>query len=637
MKIKYILFFGLLLISFVSATSVGVLDSDFTKGKVIYSTPSITFDNSTAYVNNSEYWDGNAWSDIRWLNIDGSNANQDIDIGGYNFHANDGFFDYLNFSFLISNFGGGIDATGDPWYLSGIDFQIAENLIVNKNLKGIGQGSYFNSTLKIEGDNPIAEGNATLIINSNVNDYACINLTEGDGLGFTICNDGSGDNRLVFGNYASGFEYMWINRDDGTIHFNNDTTFTSTFFETINATDWSNATHSINKTIYELYNDGWLSTYNETYALEALNKTNLSYVPYTGATSNLNLGTDYDIICRNLRGVGYATAGALEIGTGVSGDLLTSSTGQFDFDNNNIITTGTITSGHNVVNQTADSVGTQVNGYDDMSGYWYKTGILSNGRSFTDFNGVIHYFKKGGASIGYMTSSSILAAYDGKQFAIGSTTATYGVLKSSNEQTNTAVLIGLGDGATGSRSLLITDTGDRAYNFAHPVQSNPTLFLQSANQVTDEWASLSHDSSNFIMNISGNGSLVIKNSTGYGHILTGEYFEGSALFDISKGSALEQIKNSSEYRKKDGSLDHKKHYAYSQIEVVDGSRPEVREVCVFDELEQKEVCGNETYYPHKKQEDVLSMSDRIATLEQAIYELKIENQDLLKRIEVLEK
>lgn len=31
-------------------------------------------------VNNSEYWDGNAWSDSRWLNIDGSNANQDIDI-----------------------------------------------------------------------------------------------------------------------------------------------------------------------------------------------------------------------------------------------------------------------------------------------------------------------------------------------------------------------------------------------------------------------------------------------------------------------------------------------------------------------------------------------------------------------------
>ena len=39
-------------------------------------------------VNNSEYWDGNAWSDTRWLDIDGGNANQDIDIGTYNFTAN---------------------------------------------------------------------------------------------------------------------------------------------------------------------------------------------------------------------------------------------------------------------------------------------------------------------------------------------------------------------------------------------------------------------------------------------------------------------------------------------------------------------------------------------------------------------
>jgi len=36
-------------------------------------------------VNNSIYWNGNAWSDTRWLEIDGSNANQDIDIGIYNF------------------------------------------------------------------------------------------------------------------------------------------------------------------------------------------------------------------------------------------------------------------------------------------------------------------------------------------------------------------------------------------------------------------------------------------------------------------------------------------------------------------------------------------------------------------------
>jgi len=42
---------------------------------------------STINVNDSIYWDGNAWSDTRWLNIDGSNANQNIDIGAWNVSA----------------------------------------------------------------------------------------------------------------------------------------------------------------------------------------------------------------------------------------------------------------------------------------------------------------------------------------------------------------------------------------------------------------------------------------------------------------------------------------------------------------------------------------------------------------------
>ena len=34
-------------------------------------------------VSNADYWNGNPWSDTRWLNIDGSNANQEIDLGDY--------------------------------------------------------------------------------------------------------------------------------------------------------------------------------------------------------------------------------------------------------------------------------------------------------------------------------------------------------------------------------------------------------------------------------------------------------------------------------------------------------------------------------------------------------------------------
>ena len=39
---------------------------------------------SEVNVNNSKYWDGHAWSDTRWLNIDGGNANQEIDINDEN-------------------------------------------------------------------------------------------------------------------------------------------------------------------------------------------------------------------------------------------------------------------------------------------------------------------------------------------------------------------------------------------------------------------------------------------------------------------------------------------------------------------------------------------------------------------------
>jgi len=164
-----------------------------------------------------------------------------------------------------------------------------------------------------------------------------------------------------------------------------------------------------------------------------------------------------------------------------------------------LTTTGTATGGKNVVNQTADSVGTEVNGFDDMSGYYYKTGIRSDGRSFTNFNGEIHYFQKSGTPVAYFTADG-MSVYTGSAFGIGSSTATLGVLKSSNEQTNTAVLLGLGDGVTGSRSLLITDTADKSFNFQHAIQATPTVFFHSDAQSTTEWGSITHDGTDFVFN-----------------------------------------------------------------------------------------------------------------------------------------
>lgn len=48
--------------------------------------------------NDSILWNGNTWSDTRWLNIDGSNANQNINIGNYNLTTTGWFKGDLNWS-----------------------------------------------------------------------------------------------------------------------------------------------------------------------------------------------------------------------------------------------------------------------------------------------------------------------------------------------------------------------------------------------------------------------------------------------------------------------------------------------------------------------------------------------------------
>lgn len=48
---------------------------------------------------------------------------------------------------------------------------------------------------------------------------------------------------------------------------------------------------------------------------------------------------------------------------------------------------------------------------------------------------------------------------------------------------------------TTSRAWIFCENGDHTFNFAHAQETNPTLFIHSANQATDEWVGLSHDAS----------------------------------------------------------------------------------------------------------------------------------------------
>jgi len=74
------------IIVFVLIGSVSAIPND-ADSSIDFTYPDST-NYSTINVNDSIYWDGNAWSDARWLNIDGGNANQNIDIGAWNFFSN---------------------------------------------------------------------------------------------------------------------------------------------------------------------------------------------------------------------------------------------------------------------------------------------------------------------------------------------------------------------------------------------------------------------------------------------------------------------------------------------------------------------------------------------------------------------
>ena len=54
-----------------------------------------------------------------------------------------------------------------------------------------------------------------------------------------------------------------------------------------------------------------------------------------------------------------------------------------------------------------------------------------------------------------------------------------------------------------SKSLVIAELADVNYNWAHPLQSNPTLFMQSSSQSTSQWGSFSHDTQKFQIDAGG--------------------------------------------------------------------------------------------------------------------------------------
>ena len=145
---------------------------------------------------------------------------------------------------------------------------------------------------------------------------------------------------------------------------------------------------------------------------------------------------------------------------------------------------------------------------------------------------------------------------------------------------------------------------------------------------------ITYDGTNMIFNSSASGSGLAYFSD---NVSATGFVTRTSVYDKDEGSALDQIKDADSLVKLDGEISHKDFYGYVKFNVTDFSKPEIRRVCdneTFSPEENK--CWDETYYPHEKIEEGVDLGKEIDVLRQAVYELKIRNEELEARISALE-
>lgn len=140
--------------------------------------------------------------------------------------------------------------------------------------------------------------------------------------------------------------------------------------------------------------------------------------------------------------------------------------------------------------------------------------------------------------------------------------------------------------------------------------------------------SIFSDGTNLVFNTSESGSGLAYFSN---NISATGYITRTSIFDKSKGTALNYIKDANEYLYAKGDINHKAFYGYVEQNVTDFSKPVIdylpKENCSFDK-DDKQVCSiiyePITTYPYTKIEDGVDLGKEIDVLRQAVYELKME-------------
>jgi hypothetical protein len=117
------------------------------------------------------------------------------------------------------------------------------------------------------------------------------------------------------------------------------------------------------------------------------------------------------------------------------------------------------------------------------------------------------------SSTGKINVSGDLEMQDDTDLGFGN--ASDATLTYNTTQTVDTLVLGV---SAESNGMIVCQKGDTGFDFAHALETDPTLFVHSANQATDEWISISHDQTNSVIN-SGKGALSIGGQVS-GHALT---------------------------------------------------------------------------------------------------------------------
>jgi len=217
--------------------------------------------------------------------------------------------------------------------------------------------------------------------------------------------------------------------------------------------------------------------------------------------------------------IGVKTTGAgsfFYIGTTNTGGGL-SNTG-FELDNNgNVILSGALSVANDLTLTGGGTIDSTANGNINLVPN--GTGIVKIGAGspghLTPTSGELYVQGKSEFDGDIFFDSTVYAYNDfsiyanNKELRIGSAANTR--LDWSTDQTNPGIVWGIGQT---SKYLIICGHDDRNYNFARANQTNPTLFIHSANQSTTEWLSLTHNQTDGIIT-AGTGTIRIPIAAAY--------------------------------------------------------------------------------------------------------------------------